>query len=240
MSLDKLQWFPNQDVLNLPTACVAFSACDIAGNLMNTQMEPEFSYAATLRVMNEVPETAGSDPYSGIISTVVYGTLPAQDETFTAVTTSELYAANWANYNPSQKALALLEAQNGITLLDSWGDILAWVTSGKSGVMLPVTFYSSFWNKNSDGTLPAPSGSTSNHCTALYDANADGSINMKMWLGSGYGYAKLTENIFNQIWDNEAWGINTSASRWLSLASASVVRPYIIADTLPQMIKLTV
>jgi hypothetical protein len=241
MNLDRLQVFPSQNADHRPTECVGYSICDVVGNIVNIQCDPGFSYAATLRVMGVSPETAGSDPYSGLLSAIVYGVLPLQNETFDASSTSELYEANLGNFSPIQRSLASLHAQKGIKLLESYQQVVDWLNSGQGGVVFPMIWYESFLNPNPDGTLPEPSGSTSKHCTALYETMPNGSFRQKAWLGSDFGlggYDFISEDIFNKTTTGECWGIDTSASRWFSLATVSVMRPWIIKDTLPQMLKL--
>lgn len=237
---DLLQRFPNQDIQNLPTACVGETIADIIGNIVGIPCDPGYSYAATLKVMGVQPTTAGSDPYSGALSGVVYGGLATTQDPTDITTQTELFRANIANYPKPDPQVAEQYSQNGIVLLEDYSSIVGFLGTNQGGVILPLTWYQSFMTPNSDGTLPMPSGGTSSHCTAVYEATMLG-LRQKPWLGADYGaggYDFLPEAVFTSVFSGQAWGFTRNANRWFSLASASVVRPWIISDTLPQMIPL--
>ena len=225
MNQDLLMRFPNQDIENRPTECVGETIADIIGNLVGAPCDAGYSYAATLRVMNVAPTTAGSDPYSGVLGGVVYGGLATQKEPFDATTTSELYEANLANYPTPDEQAAQQYAQNGITLLTSYESIVDFLSIGAGGVTLPITWYSSFMAPQPNGTLPPPLGTTTSHCVAVYEATPLG-LRVKPWIGPGYGaggYCFLPEALFTSIFiEGQAWGFNKGASRWFSLATTAL------------------
>jgi hypothetical protein len=240
MNQDYLQRFPNQNIELRSTECVGETVADIVGNIVGVPCDAGYSFAATLRVMGVTPTTAGSDPYSGALSGIVYGALPTVKEPFDATTMGELYEANLDNYPVPDKQAAEQYAQNGIVLLESYTDIVNFLSLNKGGVILPMRWYQSFMTPNPDGTLPMPSGGITDHCVAVYEATTLG-LRVKPWLGANYGtggYCYMPEALFPTLFFGEAWGFDKSRSRWFSLASASVMRPWIIKDTLPQMIPL--
>ena len=240
MNQDVLQRFPNQNIEERPTECVGETIADIVGNIVGVPCDAGYSYAATLKVMGVTPNTSGSDPYSGALSAIVYGGLATQKEPFDATTNGELYESNLANYPKPDQEAAEQYAQNGITLLEDYGSIVDFLGTNQGGVILPLTWYESFLSPNPDGTLPAPSGATTEHCTAVYEATSLG-LRQKSWIGPTYGsggYDFLPENVFERVFYGEAWGFPKNANRWFSLATTSVSRPWLIKDTLPQMIPL--
>ena len=229
---DVLKRFWNQNLEQRPTECVAECFADICANLLNQPFDAGFTYAATLKVENAKPNAGGSDPLSAIQSAIIYGCLPTDKEPFDATTTSESYEADFSHYAPEIKHIASLFPQNGWAPLNSYQDVVNWLNSGRGGVLLPITFSSSFYNKNSDGTLPEPSGVVSNHCTVLYDMYPQG-ISQKMGLGPDYGYCYLTEERFNQIWFGVAYGIDTTKSRWFSLVKILLGHRNLFSDIYP-------
>lgn len=234
--IDRLQRFPNQDIQNRPTACTAETVSDIWGNVQNQPYTPDFTFAATQRLMNVTPNTSGADPYSAMLSAVVYGCLPTDDDPTTVANGGEILAANYANYTPQDIHLASLFPANGVTSLPLYEDICNYLDQEKQGVSLAMTWYQSFMAPNADGTLPAPSGATTSHNVAVYGYTAQGLL-VKPWLGQEWGaggYCYLPEAYFSQV-SVESYGFNLSGWRWFSLASIAVTHPSIISDILPQL-----
>ena len=223
----------------LPTACVGETIADIVGNIKRTPMDPGFSYAAALKVMGVTPSTAGSDPYSGALAAIVYGALPTTAEPTNIETNSELFQANFANY-PAFLPSVLPNAQNGLTALRSYQDIVNSLAQGTGGVVLPITFFSSFLGVSETGVLPMPTGAISEHCTAVYEAT-DAGLRTKMWLGPNYGdggYVYIPEPLFSTIFSGTAWGFNPSANRWLNLVSILLTNWSLFSDIYPQLSSL--
>lgn len=219
MPIDRLQRFPSQIIENRPTECCAETVADIMGNIQDQPLDPGFSYAATLKVMNEQPTTAGSDPYSAMLSAVVYGCLPTENEPFDASTTSELYEANLANFTPNLVHLATLFTAKGVSTEPLYEDICDYLDQERQGVAMAMTWYQSFLIPNADGTLPPPSGPTTNHCVAIYGYDSRG-LKIKPWLGSNFGqggYCYLPEVMFPQVFQG-AWSFNLTAWKWGNLA----------------------
>lgn len=234
--IDRLQRFPSQDIIGRPDDCTMETVADIWGNIQNQPFTPDFTDAATMRVMNVLPTTAGADPYAAMLSALIYGCLPSADDPTDVSTGSELFAANWANYSPEDIHLASLFPAKGITTLPLWEDICDYLYLEKQGVMLAMRWYSSFMTPLPDGTLPAPSGSMSNHCVAVYGSDSRG-LQVKPWLGKDFGqggYCYLPEAIYNQVLV-ESYAFNLGAWRWLQLARAALARPWLIPDILPQL-----
>ncbi len=238
MNLDRLQQFPNQLIDNDPTECVSLSVTDICGNIDNQLYDPDIHYAYTLRLMNQTPNTGGLDPYTGMLTPIVYGLLPITLETFTSKVMGELYVANWQNYTADERLAALKWAQKGVNSLNSYRAIQNYLKTYGMGVSLAIKWYESFSTPNQDGTLPAPQGNFSYHNVAVYE-DTFGGLRIKPWLGpnfgsSGYGY--LTETTFNLIFQSAA-GFNPQGWRWLWLAQIAVTHPSCISDILPEMLK---
>lgn len=236
-NLDILKRFPNQLTEGRETECVGETWADIIGNIIGKACDAGFSYAATLRVMGSSPTTAGSDPQSGGYACVVYGALQTISEPFDALTTSELYEANWANYPVSDKVMALQNVQNGLQTLSSYQAIVDYLSVAKMGVAMHMTWYASFMNPNTDGTLPVPSGTTSDHCIAIYEATPLG-LRAKVWLGPTYGqegYVFITPATFGLIFQG-AWGFTGNVSRWWSLVQILIAaRWYLWSDISTQL-----
>lgn len=234
MNYDTLQRFPNQDIANRPDECVGETWSDLNGNRFKQAMYAGFSYAAALRISNTAPTTEGSDPYSGGLGVILYGTMPTDEAPYDISTQSELYDANWANY--PQKSLAANFVQNGLVRLYSYSDICNYFMEYKQGCQLAIKWYESFGTPNADGTLPAPSGSFSYHCVAVYEDNLLG-LRIKPWLGPSWGaggYAFISQTTFNLVFQNAA-GFNLQASRWTSLISALITRWYLLGDIYTQL-----
>lgn len=236
MNLDKLKRFPNQIIEKRFDECTGETWADIVGNITNQPMDAGFSYAAALRINNTIPTTAGSNPYSGGLGTVVFGCLPTEDLPFDATTTSELYQANINNYGNHE--LALNFAQNGLQNLYNYEDISDYLEDGKAGVQLAVTWYESFNRPNQDGTLPEPSGNTSNHCVAVYEDSLLG-LRIKPWIGPTYGdggYGYMSKSLLQKVF-LQASGINFDSYRWTSLVRILLSRWYLFDDIYPQVSK---
>ena len=236
MNKDLLQRFPNQIIELRPTECVGETVGDILGNLAGQSMDAGYSYALALACARSAPTTAGSDPYAGMVGGLVYGALPTEKEPFDATTTSELYEANVQNYAKSDRLLALNFCQNGLVTLNSWQAIANYLLNNQAGVQMSMTWYSSFMQPNPDGTLPAPSGTTSNHCVAVYEVTSLG-LRLKVWVGAEYGqggYVFLPQQYFSQVFQG-ANAFNLQGNRWWNLAYTACVRPFLIPDILPQL-----
>lgn len=236
MNLDRLQRFPNQIIEQRREECVGETIADLVGNIADQPMDPGFSYAAALKVANTLPTTAGSDPYSGMLSAVVYGALPTSKEAFDAATTSELYEANFANYVSALRTFASQFVQNGTVQLRSYKDIQNYLLTYKQGCQLGMRWYSSFNTPLPDGSLPPPSGPYSEHCVAVYE-DTDKGLRIKPWLGADFGdhgYVYLPEALFTTIFGNAA-GFDPNASRWWSLAFIGLTHWNLAADILPML-----
>lgn len=234
MNFDVLQRFPNQLIAKRQDECVGETWADLNGNRFKQAMYPGFSYAGALRVSNTTPTTEGSDPYSGGLSVVLYGTLPTDEAPSDISSESELFDANWANY--PNKGLASTYVQNGLKSLYSYADITNYLMDYKQGCQLHIRWYESFGIPNQDGTLPAPSGSFSHHCVAVYEDHLLG-LRIKAWLGPNYGaggYVFIPPSMFNQLFV-QASGFDPYASRWTSLVKALLPRWYLFNDIYPQL-----
>lgn len=235
MNLDRLQRFPNQNVDKRPDECVGETVADLIGNIIGQPCDAGFSYAAALKVSNMAPTTAGSVPYSGMLGGLVYGALATNKEPFDATTTSELYEANFGNYQ-SVQSLALTNVQKGVLQLDSYQEIANYLVTYKQGVHLLVRWYTSFQSPNPDGTLPYPSGPFTNHCVAVYEDTPLG-LRVKPWEGPDFGdhgYVYLPKSVLDQVFLSAA-GFDPNGWRWWNLAYTGATRPWLINDILPQL-----
>lgn len=224
MNLDKNKLFPNQLTDFDGSECVALTATDIAGNLLGTPFNSDFTYAATLYLQNVAPNTNGSDPRAGMYSAVAYGLLPQTDTTFTSRTVGELYAANFANYTPTEKAQAqkyFMNAAKPVAL--DWQSIVTKLQLGIP-VSLPMRWY---WGSNPATVLTQPlTGQPfTNHNVAIYDYADPRGLTIKMWLGPNAGengYCFLPRPVFEAS-AFASYCFDQNASRLLQLISLSIV-----------------
>ncbi len=234
MNLDRLQLFPNQRIDNNPTECVALTVADVCGNADMVPYSPDFLYAYTLKLMGKEPNTAGLDPYTGMLTPIVYGLLPMTLVDFTAATTGQLYIANWRNSAMEDRIAAQKTSRRGVKSLYSYEAIVNHMTQYQQGVSLAIKWYESFNLTGPDGILPAPRGNFTYHNVAIFDS-LDKGLKMKPWLGPNFGdggYVYLNQSLFNEIFQSAA-GFDPFGWRWLQLASIAAVRPWVIPDVLP-------
>ncbi len=234
MNLDRLQLFPNQKIDNDPTECVALTVADICGNVDGIPYSPDFLYAYTLKLMGREPNTSGLDPFTGMLTPIVYGLLPTTLADFTAQTIGQLYVANWSNYSIDDRLAAQKISRRGVKSLYSYQDIISYLNKYQQGVSLCVKWYESFNLTGPNGQLPEPRGNFTYHNVAVYDHPMRG-LQLKPWLGQGFGdggYCYMNQSIFNEVFQSAA-GFDPNGWRWLNLASIAVTRPWIIQDILP-------
>lgn len=239
MNLDKNQFFPNQwnSIENNKNECVGLTIADVLGNAIGQLMDPDFPYSLGFYINGQSPDDGGIDPYSALQATVAYGILPVSMETWSAKTTSELYAANFQNFTPDQVKEALPFAQNGIKKLVTYKDVQNYLSTYKQGVVLAMDWYKSFNIPNTDGTLPAPVGLNSKHAVAVYEDIDGKGLRVKPWVGQQYGdngYCYMSEATFNLV-SQGAWGFTPDVWRWPNLAWIAATHPRIISDVLPQL-----
>lgn len=204
MNLDRLQNFPNQNAERRFDECVSETICDLLGNIYYAQgvkFDPGFNYGATFDLNGLIPSNVGTNPTYAFYAQCYRGSLPIQDASFTALTTSELMEANFSAYLPSEKLLALPYRQRGVRTLYSYADIQWALKTYGQGVGIVVTWFDSFLNPNADGTLPEPADGTHEHMVAVYEDTSLG-LRFKPWLGAEYGaggYGFINETRFNQV-----------------------------------------
>jgi hypothetical protein len=236
LEIDKLKWFPNEPVSGDNNFCVGFTVSDVVGNIIGQPCDLEFSYAAGLHVAGSTPTTLGEDPTCGMLGAAIFGALPVSLETFTSQTTSQLYTANFANYTPFQRSAALKNAQNGLLALRTYQDITNYLNTYKQGVSLAMRWYESFNVPNSEGTLPVPSGNSTNHNVGVWGGDEKGLL-IKPYLGASWGlggYCYLPEILLPQIF-YAASGFDPNAWRWLTLATNALQHQNLIYEILPQL-----
>ncbi len=240
-NVDTQEWFPNQRIDGDPDECVAITVTDILGDKDYINYSPDFTYAKTLQLEGSTPTTAGSDPWSGMLSAVGYGVLPMSDADFTALTKGELYVSNWQNYSQEDTKTALTHAQNGARRISLDLPIIFKETKANYGVALPMTWYSSFLNPNSDGTVTI-SGSYTNHMTRVVGKATRNNLDcpiIKPWLGKKYGwggYLVLTPSQFAQC-AKDAFVFDPTANRFFSLLGIALTKFPFLVDFIPQLIK---
>lgn len=237
--IDKNQYFLDQRIDGNSTECVALTVTDICGNIDGQLYDADFVYAFTLYLQGIQPNTAGLDPYAGILSTVAYGLLPISEADFTAKTMGELYVANFENYSKEDVASALRNTRNGVKRLYSYDEIVQYLNDEEKGVSLAVKWFPEFNNPYSGGILPTPNttGEHSLHNVAVYGSGTNG-LQIKPWLSSSYGYGGygyMNRYVFDQIFE-EAFAFDTKAWRWLSLVQMCLLYPSRIKDLLPRVI----
>lgn len=234
--VDKNKIFPNQLIDNNPTECTAIAACDIAGNILNTVFDYDFTYAMTLRLEGSQPTTAGADPYIAMQSAFFYGMLPFAEQDFSSKELGELYAANWKNYSAVDIASALKYAQKGVKCLGSFDEIVSFIAATRTGVSLPLKWYQTFNVPPPSGVLPTPAGQFSYHNVACYGITDDGLLILKPWLGSDFGdhgYVYMSRSTFKAatLPYQYAYGFDPAANRilsiiWLALTRLRLVDAY--------------
>ncbi len=233
MNLDRLQFFPDQRIDGDPQECVALTVADICGNIDGVPYDPDFLYAYTLKLMGKEPNTAGLDPFTGMLTPIVYGLLPLSAADFSAKVMGELYVANYKNYAMDDRLLAQRFFKTGVRSLWSYQEIVDFITKTRTGASMSIKWYGSFAFCSSSGILPEPTGNFSYHNVAVYDGGPDG-LMLKPWLGKDFGhggYCYMSESIFNEVFQSAAGFVDSW--RWLSLASIGVTRPYILNDIIP-------
>jgi len=233
MNQDYLGIKYNQLIDGNPTECVAITAADLKGNIIKQAQDPDFTYAFTRYLMGKEPSTEGLDPLTGMQSVIVYGTLPASQETFTAHSMGELYVANYKNYTQGQIQFARnTPKSNGIKTLNGSTAMRSFLDLGIGGIGIPMLWYPSYMNPNADGTLPAPSGTPTLHMVSGYDYN-DRGIKIKPYLGQGYGQDGYVYHRPAAL--DRAYAFDPNAWRWMSLASIALQHTNAIGDILPQL-----
>ena len=233
--IDRLQRFPNQNIIQRQNECVLETVCDIWGNIQDQPFAPDFNLAATFKVMGVPPSSGGTDPYAGMLSALVYGALPTEVEPTDVSTGSELLAANWANYDPNMKRLALHYAATGIKQLYSYQDICNYLDTQQRGVAFAMKWFESFMVPLQDGSLPQPRDNFSDHCVAIFGYDEQG-LKAKAWLGPDFGdkgYCYIPEVMFNLVFV-EAFAF-VDQWRWLNLARTGLSHPWLLPDIIPQL-----
>ncbi len=231
MNVDRLKRFPDQNAEKRGTECTAETATDIAGNIDGIAYDAGFTYAVTLRLMGSAPTTAGADPKAALQSVIAFGALPLANQTFDALSASELYEANYANYSGDQDALALQHTKDGILALSSYADIAAYVAKTGWGASLTVKWYEGFNLVPPTGILasPTPTSGYSIHDVAVYGTIAINGVEyliLKAWKGADFGdhgYCYMRREILNSVMLS-AWAFNPDASRWANLVGILLTR----------------
>lgn len=226
--MDRLKLFPQQLGNFDNDECCALTVCDLLGNILNTPFYHGFTYAATQFLEGVTPNTGGTDPWTALQSAIAYGCLPTSMASDVASVASELYEANWANWSPAEKKAAL--GFQGIAPKDvgvDYDGMITWMQKTGEGVMVPLSFFSSFLNAPG-GVLPPPSGTTSPHCVAVYLVN--GEPVMKPLLGPDWGnggYGNFTRELFDTIVKN-VFAIDPYGSHLIAILTiAASKRPYL-------------
>lgn len=223
MNYDTLGWKPNQNADHRPEECTAYTVADIVGNITNQQIDPGFGYGSTFHLTGQTPGDSGLDAVDAFTAQTIYGSLPTEDQPFTALQTSEAMEANFDAYPVSDKQLAATLALKGIKELYSFDDIVAYQNKMKWSVGVTMTFYESFLTTKPDGTLPEPAGDYTEHEVVVWGLDPRGLI-IKAWLGptwgeNGYGYVPMP--LFDDMaqvitaFDPNAW-------KWWTLATAAL------------------
>src|SRR6185312_13229432 len=119
MNLDKLRLFPDQrdPAEHDPFECVGLTMADVLGNVIGQPCDPDFPYSLGFYITGTQPADPGVDIYPTMLATMAFAILPVSLETWTAKTTSELYAANFLNFTKDQVQAAQKYAQNGVRIL---------------------------------------------------------------------------------------------------------------------------
>ncbi len=241
-NIDTQEWFPNQQIDGDPDECVAITVTDILGDKDNINYSPDFTYAMTLRLAGSSPSTAGSDPWSGMLSAVGYGLLPMSDADFTSLVKGELYASNWQNYAADDCKTALSHAQNGARVVDlNFNTVLA-EARANFGVSMPMLWFSSFTTPDATGILPPARGPITRHNVRVVGQKTVAGVRymvIKPWLGKKYGwggYGLMSQNQFI-ICTQAAYVFNPAANRFFSLLGIAVTRYPFLADFIPQLMK---
>lgn len=227
MNLDKNQVFWNQITNHDPDECCGITVADIVGNIIGIVCDPDFSYAASFQVNGKTPSNSGTNPISTAQGAILYGVLPASNETFTAATAGETYVANLNNYTSAQFTDALKYVQNGIVYLTTFDDYVNFLYDYKTGAGVQMDWYQSFLETGADGLLPAPNGQITQHEVAVYDYDlVTDQLIFKPWLGKTFGQngcARLSRSQFSAL-TKGGFGFNPKAIRWISVISILAIQ----------------
>jgi len=220
MTLNRLNLFPNQNSEHRPDQCVAESVRGLASNITGILYDAGFTYGATQHLQGIKPTTAGSDPQTGMESAIIYGLLPETDEDFTALTTSELFEANFDNYSAADKRTASFHTMKGIIVLRTFQQILDYMVTYQLPVSIATKWYNAFEDIGSNGVLPLVTGTPDHlHNSIVYGANG-GNLVLESHQGTGYGdggYCYLDQTLFDSIFVG-AYGFNPNAWVWFEKA----------------------
>jgi len=233
--LDKLQLFPDEATSGCNGECVGFTRSDIVGNIIGQPCDLEYAYASGLWMSGSEPTTAGEDFYAGMAANLVVGDLLVSEETFNAQSKGQLYDANFSNYPADQVTEAQKNSMGGVSYLNSYAAIDSYLAKKIAGVPMVMQWYESFMVPNSDGTLPAPSGTFTEHCVGIWQSDSKGLLlkpyvnpgNIKVPTWGINGYCYLTEANYNLV-NPSALGFNTQASallQWISLVQLWLAYP---------------
>lgn len=242
VSMDKMGRMPNQLSDNSLFECTALSTTDIAGNILGRLFSADFTYAATNFLSGVAPgiDPQGANPWIAIQSAIAYGLLPQEDATFTALTTNELYTADWSHYPQNQRTIALQHVmQGGIRFGKDYEAVRAYMRQTGWGVMLSSTWYQSFMSAPG-GVLPPPAGGTSAHAPTVYLGDNGMDMYLKPLIGKDWGdggYALLTRERFNQI-VSDVQGFNPNGNRWISLIAILITRYPFLAEFTSQLLTI--
>lgn len=240
MTRDRLQIFEDQIAEKRFNGCVGIAIGDVIGNIVGVQMDSDFSEAAAYRVLGQKTGNDGVPLIPAIQGACLYGALPAVDEDFSASMKGELYANEWSNYAQADIQTASRYSQFGYVSLTNYDAVSDYIQQTNWGAPLLMKWYQSFNDPQTDGTLPAPSGSYSIHCVAVYDNPLIG-LQIKPSCGKEYGiggYAYLTRSTFEQVFIQSA-GFDPNATRFWTLATIGLTHWNLAPDVLKAMQQLS-
>lgn len=239
--MDKLKNFPNQLADFDPYECTALATADLAGNILGIPLSNDFTYAATnyLGGTDPMGDPDGADPWTALQSAVAYGVLPLTDATFTAKTKGEFYCANFLNYTQQERNIALKNQMVApINLGVNYDGMITWMKMHNQGVIVPLTWFSSFMSTGTDGVIPIPSGTTTSHEVVVYLDDDMQTPLMKPFLGSTFGkggYGVFTKELYDTI-AKDTFSIDVNGNHWLAILAIICTKLPYLYDKLPVLI----
>ncbi len=168
-----------------------------------------------------------------MLSAVAFGVQPLTTSDNPSERYSEAYAANWKNYDKGDFDAAAPYIQGHMIRRDtSFKATVDWFKSNAMGLVVPLNWYSSF-NTPVGGILPSPYGTPLAHCIAVKgvkEIQGKTYLVLKPHLGEAYGYAYISEEVWNAT---QVFGVYAFQTGWrwltmLSLLTNKGYRTYLI------------
>lgn len=253
-NLDTGFTMPDQDKDNAPTACTGYTVSDILTDIFKIPFDPDFSYAAALKVAGDPPNTNGASFHAAMQGGVALGVLPMALAHISSKSNGELFISDWANWESEQKKAALSYTENGILNVlgngDAFSSILSALWTGKIAVSIGTPWFPEWSYNITNGIVQQP------QLTGQYPSWHDWAIKGKKtingvpyligktWQGDRVGdggwlyFSREAINTALSVEGTGALTFNPNALRWASLLGILIQRFPNLAPFLPQLLSL--